>query len=1095
MGLSPSWAMSGQAVDGVGDAHLAKGVHYRILTNPLLGLPVVPIAIGKINLHTLAKGHTRSDVTWVDSQGTILTTPFTVTPDNPVTAYLPLGETCCWAVIHGQAAVVNQPLPVPPRPVPLPPRRPTVADATPPTFGRPGPVGPVAGRPGGVVAPPPSVELPVDRPRPVRTAAFWVESVVATPHGDAPVAIRSSAPYHVYASHVERIVVHGSGTVRGIDWLPARAVEAFERFRTAPLPTGPGARYAGPADGEDRGFERVKRGAPQRFGMHESPAAAAPTGCLPVSASDEVDRVTALTGDVKPSLDRVINDLSAAASDLVSVETVLDANGTVLGTSQRFVLLDLLQGVVDPGLARWLGFLDVDEQVPQPQDVVCYVVDALFAPDWRTLRKRRLQTTFARGSIIDDPVDAVLALAEKAPELKQFAADAKKWGPGPYLLQRVVLAASGNVPLDVPAAPALGVPVTGDWLPAVAPTAVRELTVGLEKLVPAAGLASAIAQPDGTPALERNLVDTLGRRRLLTPRPDPAVPSATSGVLADRLADERDGSWQLAQLDWFGRWSTWARRTFGAASRPRPPRPVFTLTTAPPAVPTPVPTGPLAGTVRIEVSVPPVDGLPAGGRLLSHLKLITVTGSGGPVQTTHPLSDPANPPETLVITVPGPALLPTAHGTVNVTALWTDSAGVDSDPSEPKNATLYDPRPPAPVVIPPTLTYTARPDSTGRARATLTWTPTAGQASFRVFVADETTLRAKLEEVAAGTLGDGDAGQAPTAGQASALVSALDAAADAPARGAVWDANRHLLPRRWWLQLTAEPMPKPPSGPAVFTHDVSGSLSVLVLYRVVAVSAASVESDLRSCPLLPRAVPNLLVPPVPTLDVLPVVDGSGNLVAELTVTVPVGPVPAVRYRVRRATATTEPLLMPIVAQGLAGPRPAGDPAPQVFTVIDTGTGLAGPRTSLNAWVRYQWRVEVQGPPAPGGGPAGEWSSPSPAVSTTTMPPNPPAVVTDLAATRDAAGVHVRFRHPEPLAGGGTAGYTVDVYRQLPGGTLRLLTSLPGQQPPPTGRGANVAGFFDVSDGEAAAVAGTIYRVVVTDPIGRASQPSAPVEAP
>jgi hypothetical protein len=92
MGLSPAWAFSGQAIDAVGDAHLAPGMHYRVLTNPLLGLPVVPLVIGKIRLGQMAKGYTRRDVIWIDSHGTILTTPFTVTPDNPVTGHLPAGQ-------------------------------------------------------------------------------------------------------------------------------------------------------------------------------------------------------------------------------------------------------------------------------------------------------------------------------------------------------------------------------------------------------------------------------------------------------------------------------------------------------------------------------------------------------------------------------------------------------------------------------------------------------------------------------------------------------------------------------------------------------------------------------------------------------------------------------------------------------------------------------------------------------------------------------------------------------------------------------------------------------------------------------------------
>lgn len=1081
MNLTPSWAFSGQAVMSADDAHLAPGLHYRVLTNPLLGLPVVPLAIGKVSLGKMAKGHTREDVTWVDSQGRILAAPFHITPDNPVTGYLPPGWTCCWAVVHATADPVRPHPQLPGQPPAFPP------------FGTRGRFGTFPG-----ISGLPRPELPPGfGTRPPRTAAFQVEGVVATAYGDAPVAIRSRAPYHVYASHLERIVVRGSGTVNALSWLPAEAVTVFERFRLAPLPTSSGARYAGPADGADEGMARVKRGAPQRLGMHESPLATSPTACTPVPPDEELARVDALARQPADTLDRLINDMSAAPHLLTAAENLVDANGTTLGSSQWPIIMDLLQGVVDPGIARWLGFLDLDQEPPQGElVVVAYVVDALFAPDWRALEGQRLDRTLSAGTVHDDGVRALRAIAERAPGLMDYADEVKRMRGGPFLTARVVLAATTTAPLDPPGTPTLGTSVPGDWLPAPPPAATRELMVGIENLVPAAGLASAMAQPVGGRLVERNPKDSIGRRLLLTAQPSAAAVTATSGELADRLVDEQPGTWQVAQLDWFGRWSSWAARNFASADRPRPPRPVITLTTRPPTVPTPAPAGPLAGSVRVEVSVPPVAGLPAGGRLLAHLQL-TVRTDGGPLVTTvHPVPNPSAPPEVLVLQVPGPALLPTRAGPVTVTAVWTDSAGVDSDPSEPRNATLHDPRPPAPVVIAPTLTYTARPDATGRARATLTWTPSTGQAAYRVFVADETTLRAKVADAAAGRLAPGDAGQAPAPGAAQTLLAALDAAPDAPSRGAAWDAHRHLLPRRWWLQLTADPLPRPTSGPAAFTHEVSGSLTVLVLYRVVAVSAASVESDFATSPLLPRAVPNQLVPPVPTLEVQPVVDPTGNLQALLTVTVPVGPTPAAQYRLRRATATSDPTLMPIVGQGPVPARPAGEAAAQAFEVIDTGDSPGGPRASLSAWLSYTWRVEVQGPPAPGGGPVAEWSGPSAAVATTTMPPGPPEPAADLSVTRDAAEeVHVRFSHPQPLAGGATTGYTVDVYRQLLGQPLRLLRSLPGQEPPPVGRGADVTGTFDVDDADPLAVAGTRYRVVVTDPIGRSSSPSDPQEAP
>ena len=127
------------------------------------------------------------------------------------------------------------------------------------------------------------------------------------------------------------------------------------------------------------------------------------------------------------------------------------------------------------------------------------------------------------------PVDAVLAMAEKAPDLKQFVADAKGWGPGPYLLQRVVLAASRNDPPGRTLGTGTRHPRPRRLAAGVPPTAVREITVELEKLVPGAGLASAIAQPERDPGRRTQP----GRH----PRtPTPAGPAARPG---HHLGDQR----------------------------------------------------------------------------------------------------------------------------------------------------------------------------------------------------------------------------------------------------------------------------------------------------------------------------------------------------------------------------------------------------------------------------------------------------------------------------------------------------------------------------------------------------------------------------
>ena len=1047
--MSLAWALSGQALDGVGDPHLQPGMHYRLLLNPLLGLPVAPLTVGKIHI-SVKSDVLRHDIVWIDSRQVQLTEPFEVTADNPVTGYLPTDQTCCWASLRATA-----------KPRQIVPGRPRVADPTP-------------------IRPEMVIDPRARRDLLLRAGSgLQVTALVSSAQGDAPVAVKSRAPYHVYASHIQRIVVTGTGTVTGLDWLPAQAVKKYEPLGLIPLPTGPGARYVGPADGYDQGLARVKAGAPQRLGMHECPNAAGPSVCDPVDRSDEVARIEKVHAELADALDRVVNDTSETPWNLTSSDTLTDATGRDLGKAEHHPLWDLFQATMDPGYARMLGLLGIDETSNQSRSIVVYVIEGLFSPDFDALEQRGLLKALeASGAVFPEATKPLSMMSDTAPDLYDYVQDAQKLD-GRFLLQRVVLAATEGNPLDDPSSAVIEEMTPGAWLPSVPPDAVREVSAALERLLPGTGLASAIGQPSGTPFEARNRVDDLGRGRLLGPQPAADVPTPTSGRLADRGVDERSGSWRIAQLDWFGRWSPWATATIAAGVRPGPPRPVLTVTAAPPSTVTG--SGPLAGTVRIEAAVPPLDGLPTGALLLKDLEL-TIDRGAGPVASMHALPSPSSPPPTLVVEVPGPALLPTAVGSVSVTGRWVDSSGVASAAIEPKRVTFHDPRAPAPVALTPGLTYTSRPDATGNATTTLTWASTSDQAGFRVFGSDETMLRAKLSEVAAGNTSP----QAPTQSQAQALLAALDAAADDPVRAGVWETNRHLLPRRWWLQLTPELIPG--GGQVSYTHAMSGSLQVLALYRVVAVSTASVESDFTTSALLARRVPNMALPPVPTLLVEPVYDGV-NLHARLTITVPVGSIAAARYRVRRATANAEPDLMPIVAEGPVGPAAPG--TAQQVVVVDTGTTAEGPRTSLNPWLGYTWRVEVRAGAAPGGGPVGEWTAPSDPASFTTMPALPPVAVTSLTVTRSSGDVRVKFKHPDPLHPGGSTGYVIDVYRQLPGQSLTLWQSLAGQTPP---RKANPSTFYTLVDSPGPAP-GTVYRVVVTDPIGRTSPVSPPVEAP
>jgi len=119
--LAPRWALNAQAIDAAGDPHLADGVHLRVIPSQLLGLPIAPFVVYRVNLGPFAKiAKPRSDITWIDSQGVSLTPPFEVVPGNAVTGWLPAGSICCWIQVHVEASDGDGPR----FPIPRPPLQP-----------------------------------------------------------------------------------------------------------------------------------------------------------------------------------------------------------------------------------------------------------------------------------------------------------------------------------------------------------------------------------------------------------------------------------------------------------------------------------------------------------------------------------------------------------------------------------------------------------------------------------------------------------------------------------------------------------------------------------------------------------------------------------------------------------------------------------------------------------------------------------------------------------------------------------------------------------------------------------------------------------
>ncbi|MGB1276921.1 MAG: hypothetical protein ACPG77_14340, partial [Nannocystaceae bacterium] len=374
-------------------------------------------------------------------------------------------------------------------------------------------------------------------------------------------------------------------------------------------------------------------------------------------------------------------------------------------------------------------------------------------------------------------------------------------------------------------------------------------------------------------------------------------------------------------------------------------------------------------------------------------------GNGGthtfPIGGEAPLLSPSD--SELVVELPGPtdnndalsALARAATATASVTAEWIDVDGQVSPASPPRPVTLVDPRPPKQVSIDPSLRYSARPDATGQARVELHWSVPAGATSFRVYFCDETRLVEQMEVAS---------GQGNT--DATAFLGAHGAATTAAERGQAFTqgARPELFGKSVFQNLTAEALvPAPGTGEVRFQHQLSGSLGVLALYRVVALSGANVEAAFLTSPLVPVGVPNAGGPSRPLLEVVPrdepLPEHATPLADDeirLRVRVIRGANPVARYRLRRSAAqSSDPLKMLVATQGAPTIAIAADGS-ETFELRDRGGFVHDPSPGLRPFTRYSWVVEVQAPDAPGSTVAGEWSAPSMPVSTMLVPPPPVA---------------------------------------------------------------------------------------------------------
>lgn len=1059
------------------DTHLQPGIHLRVDAHPLLGLPVAPYIVWRAVLRDAKQIKLRDDVVFVDSRGRVLTAPFTLTADNPVTAHLALapGQTCVWARVNADPGGGEVP-------------------------GQPGPltVGPalrrVATRLDGS-----RLSTAATAANPTAAAAsqsgITATAFVTTLQGPAAVATRTAPPFAFGAPGIVQILLQGRGTVVNVVWFEQRDVGRLDwaPFTLLNLPHQGGPRYLPIANPILRAEARVLTQAPQRRPLQETlgmlPPALAP-GETPLW---EAKRVNSLALPLQPDLDRLITDLSVSPLEMTTSTPVSDERGRPLGNFTQRCLDRVLQSRFDPGVAALFGHKALDGDFKEPAPLMVFYWVAGFFQDFPPAKDPGLANPFfdallaQLGTQVRFPTSSAwvgtwikLASGLDVPVDKKLLKTLQEMGSVVGLGALAVADRSaGPAPMQPPS-------ITGhrhvDWIPMPVPGARREVELQLAGVGVAALLAAEKQTPDGgaqRDSLHKSNGDgfhlplVLGRNAADEDSLPPPVPG--TGQLSDRQASADTIRYGVAQQDGFGRWSDWAVVVNPPGPRPRPPRPVFRAMYSQPAN-----AAASGGAVRVIVEVPPLASLaPASFAVREFELVVTDLTTSGVSTETRLIATPLAPPATLDFTFTGPLLAATEVRKLRLVARWRDTASQFSEPSEPAVITMNDPRPPVQITVPDTLMYSGRPDVTGLSTVEYAWTPAPGQANVAIWYSDENRIVRHLGTAAGGT---------PEAALAAALAATTDPAARATLiRNAPALVPDHLFERLQGVVFDGA------AGQKTFRHAVSGSLRVLNVYRIAAESASGARVALTSLPLLIFAVPNADPPPRPVLEIKPaaMADNDAPCAAEVRITLTQGLTEAVQWRLRRSLVGARDLQrMPVVALGAMGAP--DDKGRQTALYVDEGPVQISAAAKLKPWLRYYWVAEAQGAPAPGSVAAGRpvpgaWGSPSDPVSVMLVPPLPPAAVTALVASGSAGvgggmvGVQLAFTHPHGLAGGALGPYKARVMRRDPGTPLRILGTVELE-----GEGPYSISGMDPANAADEVPLGSVYRIVVIDPIGRES---------
>ena len=1050
-----------------GDSHAKFGTHLRIGHHPLMGLPTLPFVIDRLDLPERglkAQPVMREDAVFLNAAGQVLTPPFQLQPGEEITIRLPTGANILplWA------------------------------------------------------------EILVDPGELAPRAQAWLRSVG---HEDALLGSRSAPPYAFAGTGLVRLGIasEGGGWVSGIRWFNAQDLLSqhdWQSIEVVNLPHPGGMRYAALQGWEALCAARRDRQAPLRRPLQDTDGAPAPMVAPAFSMSEERQRVGSFMQELAPILDDLITQPLPQTAQVINRVMTKDDGSPVsedgTGTLKLQSLPLFLQAQLDPGVASYCGYKTLDQGAgktpahrfsfyrlwgvfPIPDRPMLMALDRSGSA-FPTLVNGFLSAneTMPRDAVERDWSHRVGALLEKL-----GISHSVKLPSGGYLGFTALAVADHAAPLDPVPAPLLTIPRHRHWLPASLDAPRRVTETGVNGLVGAAGLAATRRQPPSGPdyvAQNTELDRGTGRWRALIvpslPISDAVLPSDMpaqphQGFLSDPATGPGPFRLYAAQMDPNGRFSPWASRLGAASPRPGPPRPTLQAAYTQPAIST----GSHVGQITATIPLPGPETLAPGGFPLSHAVLTarldgahfltletSVTAAtqinAEPVPQPVPSGyQPPTPQDGLRIRFEGPELVPLETRKMELTAIWVDAQSQMSEPSEPARLTLHDPYPPVPMPQPDILDYAARPDATGHAWVERRWSPAGGQVHYAVYYADENRLREYLRSA--------------SGADAAALLAQLEGEADLAARAGLLRAAQALFPDYLFERLLDAVQPVPGSSDLEFRHALSGALRVLSAYKIVPESAATTaRPDLTEVDTIFYAVPNSDPPAQPVIRAAQVdpAPGEPDLVVELTVTLNPDPRPGQQVRLRRTrSGQPDALMNPIIGTAAFT---ASDGGAQVAVFRDTGAALIAPQAQLQPFISYAYLAEAQGPPEPGsaasagGEVPGLWSTPSAAVTCSPVPSEAPSAPTlsDVSGTALAGGTEgltLTFTTPVNLVPTSEGPWIIRAEECPPDGPARALMDGPAQ----AGTSFIITAFGDVTP------EGTVIKVRVIDPLGRASPPT------